>query len=337
MSQENQKVPSQVFRWFEKMKSNYEQSVQGVLQRFEQYSHSQQLRIDHANQSNIENLKQSQQKLLSLQNDQINQLNDDVKYYKEQMTKQQQMIEQLNGRYDAVMSCLLTEKRKDINIRDIFSDDDFVKSEPSEFIESIANTDVSTTTADTSTEPDTSTEHVTADASTEHATADTTSDENTEHVTADTSTEHATADTSIEHATAETSTEHLTADTSTEHVNIDDKNSNIHDDETAPLGQGNDELFEQALLKREQGEIEQAFRLFEQAAQLGHAKSMGAMGRSFFLGEGIEEDHSIGLAWLIQAANQALPQAIARVKHFQENEPELYEEALTLSEHLYVA
>ena len=120
MSQENQKVPSQVFRWFEKMKSNYEQSVQGVLQRFEQYSHSQQLRIDHANQSNIENLKQSQQKLLSLQNDQINQLNDDVKYYKEQMAKQQQMIEQLNGRYDAVMSCLLTEKRKDINIEIFF-------------------------------------------------------------------------------------------------------------------------------------------------------------------------------------------------------------------------
>jgi TPR repeat protein len=275
MSQESQKVPSQVFRWFEKMKSNYEQSVQGVLQRFEQYSHSQQLRIDLANQSNIDNLKQSHQKLLSLQNDQINQLSHDVKYYKEQMAKQQQTIEQLNGRYDAVMSCLLTEKRKDIDIRDIFSDDDFVKNEPSEFIESIEDTDMSTTTSE--------------------------------------------------------------SDIYVEHINTDEENSIIHDDGPVPFEQCDDDLFDQAILKREQGDIEQAFQLFEQAAKLGHAKSMGAMGRSFFLGEGTEEDHSMGLAWLIHAANQELPQAVARVKHFQESEPELYEEALTLSEDLYVS
>ena len=275
MSQESQKVPSQVFRWFEKMKSNYEQSVQGVLQRFEQYSHSQQLRIDHANQSNIDNLKQSHQKLLSLQNDQINQLSHDVKYYKEQMAKQQQTIEQLNGRYDAVMSCLLTEKRKDIDIRDIFSDDDFVKNEPSEFIESIEDTDMSTTTSE--------------------------------------------------------------SDIYTKHINANEENSIIHDDGSVPFEQCDDDLFDQAILKREQGDIEQAFQLFEQAAKLGHAKSMGAMGRSFFLGEGTEEDHSMGLAWLIHAANQELPQAVARVKHFQESEPELYEEALTLSEDLYVS
>jgi len=272
MSQESQKVPSQVFRWFEKMKNNYEQSVQGVLQRFEQYSHSQQLRIDHANQSNIDNLKHSHQKLISLQNDQINQLSHDVKYYKEQMAKQQQTIEQLNGRYDAVMSCLLTEKRKDIDIRDIFSDDDFVKNEPSEFIENIEDTDMSVTTSE--------------------------------------------------------------SDIYTEHINTDEEKSIIHNIESAQL---DFDLFDQAILKREQGYIEQAFQLFEQAAKLGHAKSMGAMGRSFFLGEGTEEDHSMGLAWLIHAANQDLPQAITRVKHFQESEPELYEEALTLSESLYVS
>ena len=270
MSQESQKVPSQVFRWFEKMKSNYEHSVQSVLQRFEQYSHSQQLRIDHANQSNIDNLKQSHQKLISLQNDQISQLSHDVKYYKEQMAKQQQTIEQLNGRYDAVMSCLLTEKRKDIDIRDIFSDDDFVKNEPNEFIESIEDTDISTSDSDIY----------------------------------------------------------------AEHIDHKNENSNIHNNEPSQL---DIDLFDQAILKREQGDIEQAFQLFEQAANLGHAKSMGAMGRSFFLGEGTEEDHSMGLAWLIHAANQDLPQAITRVKHFQESEPELYEEALTLSERLYVS
>jgi TPR repeat protein len=273
MSQENQKVPSQVFRWFEKMKSNYEQSVQGVLQRFEQYSHSQQLRIDHANQSNIDNLKQSHQKLISLQNDQINQLSHDVKYYKEQMAKQQQTIEQLNGRYDAVMSCLLTEKRKDIDIRDVFSDDDFVKSKPNEFIENIEESNISNTASD---------------------------------------------------------------DIYDEDAIQNEYNGIIHDDTSTPLEQCGDDLFDQAILKREQGDIEHAFQLFEQAAKLGHAKSMGAMGRSFFLGEGIKEDHSIGLAWLIHAANQDLPQAVARVKHFQESDPELYQEALNLAEHLNV-
>ena len=127
------------------------------------------------------------------------------------------------------------------------------------------------------------------------------------------------------------------SDIYSEHINTDEKKIIIHDDRPAPFEQCDDDLFKQAILKREQGDIEQAFQLFEQAAKLGHAKSMGAMGRSFFLGEGTEEDHSMGLAWLIHAANQELPQAVARVKHFQESEPELYEEAFTLSEDLYVS
>ena len=273
MSQESQKVPSQVFRWFEKMKSNYEQSVQSVLQRFEQYSHSQQLRVDHANQSNIDNLKQSHQKLLSLQNDQINQLSHDVSYYKKQIAKQQQTIEQLNGRYDAVMSCLLTEKRKDINIRDVFSDD-FVKSDSSELIETVEDTHVSSATSDST--------------------------------------------------------------TFDEHTNDNEESSIIHDDEITKLNQCDEDIFDQAILKRQLGDIEQAFLLFEKVAKLGHVKSMGAMGRSYFLGEGTDEDHTMGLAWLILAANKELPQAIARVKHFQDNEPELYQEALYLSEQLNI-
>jgi len=267
MSQDSQKVPSQVFRWFEKMKNNYEQSVQGVLQRFEQYSQSQQVRIDQSNQSHIDNLKQVHQQSIDQQNSQISQLSHDINYYKEQIEKQQQTIEQLNGRYDTVMSCLLSEKKKDINIKDIFSDEKFVE-EPSKFIENIEK-------------------------------------ENQVHLA----------------------------------VN-DDISQQI--EEAIPNTQGetvsstdDNELFDQAVIKRQSGEIEQAFQLFEQGAKLGHAKSMGAMGRSFFLGEGTEVDHSIGLAWLIHAANQDLPQAVGRVKHFQENDPELYEQALVLADQLY--
>ena len=67
---------------------------------------------------------------------------------------------------------------------------------------------------------------------------------------------------------------------------------------------------------KEQGDTEQAFQRSEKVAKVGHAKSMGAMGRSYFLSEGTDEDHAMGLAWLILAANKDLPQAIARVKHF---------------------
>jgi len=266
MSQDSQKVPSQVFRWFEKMKNNYEQSVQGVLQRFEQYSQSQQLRLDEANQSHIDNLKQVHQQSIDLQNSQISQLSDDINYYKEQIAKQQQTIEQLNGRYDSVMSCLLSEKKQDINIKDIFSEEDFVE-ESSGIIENIEET-----------RPIDSSEH------------------------------YRYPDQVVEQT-----------------PELQEAPSNINDNE----------LFDQAVLKRQAGDIHQAFQLFEQAAKLGHAKSMGAMGRSFFLGEGTEEDHPIGLAWLIHAANQALPQAIDRVKHFQENEPELYQQALGLTEQVY--
>jgi TPR repeat protein len=263
MPEDNQKVPSQIFRWFEKMKTNYEQSVQGVLERFEKYSHSQQLRIDLANQSNINNLKQSHQKHLDQQNAHIKQLSEDVSYYKKQISKQQQTIEQLNGRYDAVISCLLTEKRKDIDIKDIFSDNE---DENSELIEDLY-----------------------------------------------------------------LETHHNKAVYSPfKHQGQNDLN-NEPDITTSPLSERGDDLFDNALLKRQSGDVEQAFQLFEQAAKLGHVKAMGAMGRAFFLAEGTEEDHSLGLAWLIHAANQDLPQAVARVKFFQDNNPELYLQALNLT------
>ncbi|TWX52824.1 tetratricopeptide repeat protein [Colwellia hornerae] len=266
MPEDNQKVPSQIFRWFEKMKNNYEQSVQSVLERFEVYSHSQQLRIDQANQSNIDNLKQSHQKHLDQQNAHIKQLTEDASYYKKQISKQQQTIEQLNGRYDAVMSCLLTEKRKDIDIKDIFSNDEFEEEKSNELIEDLY---LETNNNEAVNSP-------------------------------------------FEHS---------------QQNNL----NNEPDLTSSALTECDDDLFNSAILKRQSGDIEQAFQLFEQAAKLGHAKAMGAMGRAFFLGEGTEEDHSAGLAWLIHAANQALPQAVTRVKYFQDNDPELYQQAMTLS------
>lgn len=279
MPEDNQKVPSQIFRWFEKMKNNYEQNVQSVLQRFEEYSHSQQLRIDQANQSTIDNLKSSHQKHLDQQNTQIKQLTDDVSYYKAQMAKQQQTIEQLNSRYDAVMSCLLTEKRKDIDIKDIFSDEDIQSDEKNEFIEGL-------------------------------------------HLSSNNS---------------ELNRHFQQTNQKTVKTHINERGGSIQEGVPSALEQCDDNLFDQAILKRQSGDVKQAFQLFEQAAKLGHAKSMGAMGRSFFLGEGIEEDQTMGLAWLIHAANQALPQAVARVKYFQENNNEFYQQAYTVSKQLSIS
>ncbi|MBA6234116.1 MULTISPECIES: hypothetical protein [unclassified Colwellia] len=45
----------------------------------------------------------------------------------------------------------------------------------------------------------------------------------------------------------------------------------------------------------------------------------------------------MGLAWLIHAANQALSQAVARVKYFQENNHELYQQACTVSKQLAIS
>lgn len=266
------KVPSQIFRWFEKMKNNYEHSVQSVLSRFEQYNLAQQDRIDNANKDHINSLKDAHDKHLQQNQSTINQLHKDIDYYKQQIANQQQTIAQLNSRYDAVMSCLLAKKTSNINVKDIFDSEDF-----------ITNSDVELPAH----------EHL--------STSDVISTDN---------------------ANVEPTT-HLTDDS-------------VDSDETLPSQRSADDLFELALEHRNNQELTIAFDLFSQAAAQNHAQSMGALGRSYFLGEGVEEDHIRGLAWLIRAAELALPQAIKRVEHFEFHDPELFLSAseLAKSDHI---
>ncbi len=58
------------------------------------------------------------------------------------------------------------------------------------------------------------------------------------------------------------------------------------------------------------------------------------MGRSYFLAEGTEEDKTLGLAWLINAAEHNHQPVLDRVQVFQENEPELFELAQMLAPEL---
>jgi len=274
MSDGNLKVPSQVFRWFEKMKTNYENSVQSVLTRFENYNVKQQARIDSANQSHIESLKEQHKFQLEQNQQNIAQLHQDINYYKEQIAKQQQTIEQLNTRYDAVMACLLTEKTNRVDVKDIFTNDDFFNDEHTELL-----------TPSSELEPNAQTNEI----------------------------DRSDLSLSKEEQKPEI---HTNQDVSTQEV-IEDTLSS-------------EELFEQAIIKRENNELEQAFTLFKKAAERQHARAMGAMGRSYFLGEGVEENQVMGLTWLIKAAALELPQAISRVQHFKENEPALYQQAQTL-------
>jgi len=248
----NMKIPSQVVEWFEKMKGDYEQSVQSVLDRFERNNTVQQKRYDQAMLENFSNLKQANKAQREQYDKQVSQLQLDVTYYKQQVAQQQQAIMQLNTRYDTVVSSLLVGNKKNSDIKDIISEDMFV--EPIKH-KSIAGDSVASKQI-------------------------------------------------INQITPVISANEL--DTS-------------------------NTLFEQALLHRDENEFEQSFSLFEKAAQSGHLKAMGAMCRSYFLGEGIEENHPIGLAWLIKAAERELPQAVSKVQQFQENEPDLYQQALAIS------
>lgn len=268
MSEEERKVPSQIFRWFERMKESYDQSIQNTLAKFESYNSQQQDRIDTSHKAQIEHLKNMNEKQSVFYNKQIEQLHNDVNYYRQQIDKQQQTIDDLNTRYDTVIRCMLQNKRSN-NIKDIFSEHDFFSS------------------------------------------IDEKTGDNIDHKSSNTS---------------EIIYENTKAQFESTHIETDE--------ETFDKKPNPDLLFDQAIQKRNEGENNQAFMLFEQAAQLGHVRSMGAMGRSFFLGEGTDENQCTGLAWLINAANLELPQAINRVQHFANSAPELYEEAKVKSEQL---
>ncbi|WP_448248708.1 hypothetical protein [Thalassotalea agariperforans] len=239
------KVPSQIFRWFEKMKSNYESSVNTVLQRFELFSEKQQHRLDSANKAHIEQLMASHQQQLAHKDELIAKLDDELNFFKQQVEKQQETHAQLNARYDAIIGCLLNDKRDELKVRDIFNDDEVttvdVEESKTAFNEKLTN------------------------------------------------------------------------------------NEKLS---------GACELFQQAISHRENKAFTQAFVLFEQAAKQLNAKAMGALGRAYFLAEGVEENQTLGLAWLINAADLGLPQAVKRVEQLKAADPFLYNQAVVLAKDL---
>lgn len=279
MSGDNLKAPSQVFKWFEKMKANYESSIQSVLTKFEQYNNDQQTRIDNSYNAHLESLKAAHAQQLAQNQQLIENLQKDVSYYQSQLAHQQKSTEQLNARYDAVMSTFLEQKKRDINIKEIFADD-FVYDEKPKVNE------------DPVIEVNTQRDNVASSVI---------------DITKNTATKINSTNANIS--------------ASTEALSFQKTIENQPDDELIQT------LYNQALSYRKDNELEEAFALFKQAAKQGCIKSMGALGRAYFLAEGIQEDFVTGLAWLINAAKLGLPQAVKRVQHFEEDDPELFAKA----------
>jgi TPR repeat protein len=296
MSNDNLKVPSQIFRWFEKMKGNYETAIQKVLAQFEQQTEKQQQRLDLANENHVANLKQAHQQQIQQQQQTIDKLHQDIQYYQQQITQQQQTIEQLNGRYDAVMQCLLAEKSQNNHFKDIFDNEEFITP----IVEDLRQrTDAENTAPEK-----------------QHPIED-------ETVTVNTAEENSQSN----------SNENLTTPAPiNQNSSTDGKESN--EAETPNLEQSLDTQFNEAIALRQSGEFSEANAIFTLLAQQNHAKAMGALGRAYFTGEGVQQNPVTGLAWLIKAAELGLAPAITRCESIQSRDYELYLEAQTLSKQL---
>lgn len=125
MPNDNVKAPSQIFRWFEKMKSNYENSIVSVLERFEKNTDKQNLRIDTQNKTHINSLKDIYAQQLTDKNNTIDYLKSEIEFYKQQFSQQQKVLENLNNRYDTVMHSLISDNKRKDDIKDIFDNEQF--------------------------------------------------------------------------------------------------------------------------------------------------------------------------------------------------------------------
>lgn len=258
MSDSGLKVPSQVFRWFEKMKANYENSVQATLKHFENYSNQQQDRLDKSHQETITNLKENHAAHLAQSNQVIDDLKQDINYYKQQIAQQQLAIEKLNNRYDKAMDCLLNNTSQPQNIKEIYNAEDKIQAD---------------------------------------------------HIFI--------SDNSV--SIVEVPENEYASQTETSEI-TEESTPNLIDEE----------LYLQGLSERKSGDFDAAIQHFNHAAELGCAKSMGALARAYFTAEGVEEDQLVGLCWLIKAAISGLPQAINKLDSYKLEQPELYDQASCL-------
>ncbi|MER2492863.1 tetratricopeptide repeat protein [Catenovulum sediminis] len=112
------------------------------------------------------------------------------------------------------------------------------------------------------------------------------------------------------------------------------KNTVPNDSES--LNEEIDKLLEIAFHARDEKDYSVAVKNFELAAFLGSSKAMGALGRCYFVGEGVEKNIEKGIAWLYLASEYHFEPAKIKIQQVQIKHPEEYTNALQLADALAI-
>jgi hypothetical protein len=132
MTEPKTKVPSQFYQWIESFKQGYENSINKVFNRVEAVNEDHKEQIKTVYQTQIDSLKKTyQEHLHSLKENhqsqvdesqsRIRQLEKDARFYQEQLKRQHQTIDKINGRYDAIIFAL-TDKMDNKELRNVIRD-----------------------------------------------------------------------------------------------------------------------------------------------------------------------------------------------------------------------
>ncbi len=97
-----------------------------------------------------------------------------------------------------------------------------------------------------------------------------------------------------------------------------------------------EKILNQAFAARNDKDVNLAAELFTQAAYLGNEKAMGALGRCYCIGEGVEKSLEQGLAWLHLAAEFNFEPAQIKINQAKSKTPEALEKAIQLADALAI-
>ncbi|MCJ8269888.1 MAG: hypothetical protein MJK04_10860, partial [Psychrosphaera sp.] len=241
----------------QQLKTVYQGQIDGLKKSYQDHLHS---------------LKDSHQAQTDQSGSQIRQLEKDAQFYQDQIKRQNQTIDKLNDRYDAVIFALMDNMDRQ-SLENVMKDISPADKEKLSF-------------------------HL-----------DNASEDDTPALTQQTGQQ------SVQQAAPEPALEQ-------------------QPQTAAEVDKQITQALQQAFDARQTQQFEQAYELFLTAARAGDGKAMGAIGRAYFVGEGVKLDKATGLAWLMRAAEHQFEPARSKVKSAQSKSPELYQAAKDIAETL---
>ncbi|AWB67135.1 hypothetical protein C2869_12130 [Saccharobesus litoralis] len=355
---EKEKIPGAVFRWFDELRRAYEISMQTMFNRVEQVKdeHKQDIEsqytqrlvdLERNHNRHIADLKQAQSEQVDALNKHISKLERDTEFYQQQVIAQQSTIAQLNNRYDSVVLALRDKEAP--------SEEKDITPETKSLTQSSTPDTVSTTTEENtrSTRPiDTQETQQTPDtlpkqqqsipAEQQKVRQETVQQSASEPSAQSDKVSDSTSINSSETAsepqpdnTIETTNEHTSTHTSpqTNEPTAKENQVDLEPNSKKPTTQQDiQQWVKQAYNLREQGDLTQAAQYFEKAALQGQEKAMGALGRAYFIGEGLEQNIESAIAWLYLASQHGFTPAAKKLEQVEVRYPDAYHNGLQLAE-----